>query len=406
MSRESRHGNSCRLGRFILCGAALVVVLLSPAPGEPPAAPAVKADGPPSGAIPDSAAADPARPKQPGRSGRGDFALQPNQVRGDEYTPESRRAVERGLEYLSKRQAANGSYTRGDGTVNGHTGVTALCALAFMEGGSLPGRGKYGKQVKDCLDYVLANQQKTGLLSTFDDNAASMYGHGFATLFLGEIYGMSPNEEIKEKLIKAVLLIEKTQNARGGWRYQPQPYDDDISVTIAEVMALRAARDAGIKVEKEVIDKAVSYVKSCQNADGSFNYLPGQWEVGIGSSVFRGGAGCAALYYAGEFDSDNLRRGLEWLRGCRPDGRGGNSSGSEAFLLYGYYYAVQAMFLAGGDYWADFWPPVREWLVKRQAADGGWNGEVSEDFATAMALIILQQPNRYLPVFAGKGPGA
>jgi len=83
-----------------------------------------------------------------------------------------------------------------------------------------------------------------------------MYGHGFATLFLGEVYGMSPNEDLKEKLQKAVILIQKTQNARGGWRYQPRPYDDDISVTIAEIMALRAARDAGIKVEKEVIDKA------------------------------------------------------------------------------------------------------------------------------------------------------
>ena len=34
-----------------------------------------------------------------------------------------------------------------------------------------------------------------------------------------------------------------------------------------------------------------------------------------------------------------------------------------------------------------------------------WSGEYSEDYCTAMALIALQMPNRYLPVFNGKGPG-
>jgi hypothetical protein len=380
---------------------------LRPARAESPAAPG-DADRPAAAgpALPNNPTDDPTGERKKKSTKLGSVALMPNQVRGDEYTPESLRATERGLAWLAKRQAPDGSYSRGDGTTTGHAGVTALAALAMMEGGSLPGRGPYGKEVQKALDFVLSCCQRDGLISTLDDTAATMYGHGFATLFLGEIYGMAPNEELKEKLQKAVVLIERTQNARGGWRYQPRPYDDDISVTIAEIMALRAARDAGIKVEKEVIDKAVAYVKMCQNQDGSFNYLPGQWEVGIGASVFRGGAGCASLYYCGEFDGEHLRRGLEWLRACRPEGKGGNSSGSEPFLFYGYYYAVQAMFLAGGEYWAEFWPPVREWLVKKQGADGSWSGEVSPDFSTAMALIILQQPNRYLPVFAGKGPGS
>ena len=35
-----------------------------------------------------------------------------------------------------------------------------------------------------------------------------------------------------------------------------------------------------------------------------------------------------------------------------------------------------------------------------------WDGDFSQDYATSMALIILQMPNRYLPVYAGKGPGS
>ena len=76
------------------------------------------------------------------------------------------------------------------------------------------------------------------------DNANGvMYSHGFATVFLGEVYGMTGDEEVKEKLQRAVRLIHKTQNKEGGWRYNPVPFDADISVTICQVMGLRAARD-------------------------------------------------------------------------------------------------------------------------------------------------------------------
>ena len=100
-----------------------------------------------------------------------------------------------------------------------------------------------------------------------------MYGHGFATLFLAECYGMSPRPELREKLDKAVKLIVNTQNKEGGWRYQPQREDADISVTVCQVMALRAARNAGLYVPKETIDRSIDYVKRSQNADGGFMYM-------------------------------------------------------------------------------------------------------------------------------------
>ena len=135
------------------------------------------------------------------------------------------------------------------------------------------------------------------------------------TLFLGEVYGMTGDEEVKEKLQRAVVLIEKSQNNEGGWRYQPAPYDADISVTICQVMALCAARDAGIKVEKDVIDKSIQYVKCCQNPDGGFSYMADQ---GNGSGFPRSAAGVAALYYAGVFTGDDLERGLKYLQQFNP----------------------------------------------------------------------------------------
>src|SRR3954452_14310431 len=197
------------------------------------------------------------------------LADRPNPVIGNEINDDQKRAVDRGLEWLAAHQKPDGSFS-GDG-MGPHAGITALAGLAFMEAGNLPGRGKYGDNVQKCLDFVLSSCQESGLIAN-DNSHGPMYGHGFATLFVAEVYGMTQDERVKERLQKAVRLIERTQNNEGGWRYMPVPFDADISVTICQVMALRAARDAGVKVDKDVIDKSIKYVIDCQNPDGGFSY--------------------------------------------------------------------------------------------------------------------------------------
>jgi len=112
--------------------------------------------------------------------------------------------------------------------------------LAFMAAGNLPGRGKYGDNVQKAR---FCHRQHAGIgVDRLGQLARSMYGHGFATLFLGEVYGMTQDEDVKEKLQKAVRLIQKTQNREGGWRYTPAPIDADISVTICEIWPAGGAR--------------------------------------------------------------------------------------------------------------------------------------------------------------------
>jgi prenyltransferase beta subunit len=270
-----------------------------------------------------------------------------------------------------------------------------------MSAGNLPGRGKYGDNVRKAVEFILKNSQQSGLLAA-DASHGVMYSHGFATLFLGEVYGMTGDDAVKEKLQKAVRLIEKCQNKEGGWRYLPVPYDADISVTICQIMGLRAARDAGIKVEKDVIDKAIAYVRRCQNPDGGFSYTANNFGGGGGGSAFeRSAAGVASLYYAGVFEGNDLKRGLDYIKQFQA---GHGMTFSHPF--YGNYYAAQAMFLAGGQYWQDWYPAIRDELCNRQQPSGAWSGEVSEEYCTSIALIVLQMPNRYLPVFNGKGPGS
>ncbi len=310
-----------------------------------------------------------------------------------EMTPRLVEATNRGLAYLASLQNEDGSFGRG--RYGRHVGITGLCALAFMADGHVPGRGKYGDAVRKALEFVVRNSTDTGLLAA-EMTHGPMYGHGFAALFLGEIYGMNPEDErVRDALTRAVQLVVNSQNDEGGWRYNPVPFDADVSVTICQVMALRSARNSGVKVPKETIDAAVRYVRACQNPDGGFRYMKD-----TGASAWpRTAAGVAALFYAGIYDDQSIERGLDYLmRNSLPTGTGGPLG--QAHYFYGHYYAVQAMYLAGGERWSAWWPAIRDELIARQEANGGWNDQqAGEAYGTAMALIILEMPKRYLPIF-------
>jgi hypothetical protein len=315
-----------------------------------------------------------------------------------EITPELDDAVAKGLAYLAREQADDGSF--GSGRYGKNIAVTALACLALMADGNVPGRGPYARNVEKGLEFVLNSTSETGLLAA-DTTNGPMYGHGFATLFLGEVYGMTKGggntalaARVHETLVKACTLIERSQNPDGGWRYNPVPYDADVSVTIAQIMALRSARNAGLEVPKETIDKAVEYVRKCQNGDGGFRY-----QVTPGPSAWpRSAAGVASLYYAGVYKDDAIDKGVKYLLTTALPGEGRMN---QAHYYYGHYYAVQSMYLAGGDAWARWWPATRRELIgKQDARNGSWpDASVGPAYGTAMALIVLQMPKRFLPIF-------
>ncbi len=309
-------------------------------------------------------------------------------------TSETQDAIEKGLVFLARHQQLSGREKGAFGR-GGYAGGVAVCGLgglAFMCGGSPPGQGPYGKHVDRCVDYIVANTADTGYIATSLGGHDNMYGHGFATLFLSEVYGMSKDEEIGKKLRKAIKLICDCQNAQGGWRYQPQKSDADLSITICQIMALRAARDAGIHVPDEVREKCISYVKKSQNTDGGFRY-----QVSGGGSTFPlSAAGIVSLYSSGIYEGPEIEKGLKYLQSYMP-GKGSDGS----YYFYGHYYAVQAMWHAGGKHWDQWYPAIRNELLKQQRGDGSWvDSSVGAEFGTAMGCIILQMPNNYLPVFA------
>jgi hypothetical protein len=204
-------------------------------------------------------------------------------------------------------------------------------------------------------------------------------------------------QQVNQKLHAAVELIVKSQNMEGGWRYMPGSRDADLSVTICQIMALRAARNAGVTVKKAAVDRCVEYVKACQDKrEGWFRYMR-QGGGGGGLQGFaRTAAGVVALYSAGIYKGPEVEMGLRFLLRAKP--AGGGFHRPDMHYFYGHYYAVQAMWTAGGDYWKQWYPAIRDELLSHQNPDGSWIDQICSHYGTAMACIILQVPNNYLPI--------
>lgn len=283
----------------------------------------------------------------------------------------------------------------------GHLGVTALCGMALLAGGHLPDRGPHQERMQRTIDYMLKCQQENGFLS---DAGTRMYEHAFATLFLAEVHGMTRSDRARDTLERAVTFIVDTQNQHGGWRYNPFDRDTDLSVTVCQVQALRAARNIGIRVPVETIDRAIAYVRASRvprgRTKGLFYYkIHGRGAYDKDREYAINAAALTALSSAGIHDDDLRDPVLEFLQD--EYGTVADYYGSHFYFWYGNYYAAQAFYQAGGKRLETWFARLCKDLLASQAADGRWRNDTGPGnaFATAMACILLQMPKQYLPIF-------
>jgi len=210
--------------------------------------------------------------------------------------------------------------------------------------------------------------------------------------------------------------VVDTQNKDGGWRYVPFAEDSDMSIVVCQVLALRAARNIGIRVPRATIDRAANYVvDSAVKRDstgfrshyrapskGSFLY---QHNSQTRSSFALTSAGVTALHGVGIYSNDAIRLGLDYLRAEMPRFNSEYGEDGHYFFWYGHYYGVQAMYTAGNssrfNYWEPYFKQVREKILSIRSPDGSWPNDTGpgRNFATAMAVLILEIPYRYLPIF-------
>jgi len=301
-------------------------------------------------------------------------------------------SVDRALEYLLQRQRPDGGWPCAGGS-NG--AINALCLLAFLGRGHVPGRGPYQQVVDRAVNCILATQLDSGLYKPPKQlSGGPMYSHALATLAMIEAYGFIPSPRMRASVQKGVDLIVKSQSPAGGWRYQPVPADADLSVTVMQVVTLRAAQNARLNVPKQTMENALKYVRSCAAPGGGFAYQPGGKPAEA-----RTAAGILSMQLLGAFDDPAVNKGLEWMAKRR------YHSGI-AYFWYMNYYAMQAHFQAGGRYWADWQAKVRKFLLENQKPDGSWPGYGEQKFngpafcySTALGALCLEVYMHYLPAY-------
>jgi len=307
-------------------------------------------------------------------------------------------AIRRGLDWLSRNQAQNGSWSNEGGYGSYPAAMTGLAGMALVASGSTPTRGPYYKEVRKSVDFLLRSADaRSGLISAPAEEGRSMYGHGFATLYLASVYGMEEDlvkqHKLKAVLDQAVSLIVRSQSSAGGWIYTPDANSDEGSVTVTQVQALRACRMAGIVVDKRTVDRAVDYIKKCQQGDGGICY---SLRSGGGSRPAITAAGVAVLYNAGIYDDQPfVEKAFHYcVRNISV------TSDNTGHHYYAHLYWSQASYQHGGEHWQDYYGKKAKWLLRQQRKDGSWDGDgVGAVYGTAIALLILQLPYALVPIY-------
>lgn len=317
-------------------------------------------------------------------------AIYPRHVDG-----EIEASVRRGLDFLARTQNRDGSWRGNGGYGNYPVAMTALAGMALVCSGSTPNRGRYSRAIRRSVKYLVDQAQSDGVISAPAEEGRSMYGHGFATMYLAQVYGMEEDAKMQQRLhdvlSNAVQLIARAQSGPGGWYYSPDSGTDEGSVTVTQLQALRACRNAGITVPPKTIERAVDYIRKSANSDGGIRYRA---IGGGGSRPPITAAAVAVLYFAGKYDDPMAEKALEYSLKTLPISGGGGHH------YYAHLYLSQACYQKGGDIWDDYYPKIAAWLRKQQANDGSWMGDgVGTTYGTAIATTILQLPYALAPIY-------
>jgi prenyltransferase beta subunit len=299
----------------------------------------------------------------------------------DVIPPELDRVYVKGLKFLAKSQKPDGSWPHQYGT---EPAVVALSVLSILAHGEDPNYGPYSENIHHALDFILKNQSaKNGYIGS------SMYNHGFSTLALAESYGAVQDKRLGPALQKAVELILTSQsnNPFSAWRYSPESSDADTTVSGAQMVALFAARNAGIGVPEEAIKKALRFFTDCQTPDGGIGYTNAGGPDGARTAI-----GALVFSLAKQEKSAAFRTAINYLK----ENTGDDGSGYYQYYLY---YAAQAFFRASPAAFGD-WNAVNvKMLTATQSEDGSWTGQFGPAFSTSASLLSLALNYRLLPIY-------
>lgn len=324
-------------------------------------------------------------------------AWRPAQGRPSRSDPRWEQSIRAGLDYLARTQNTRGQWN----TPPYHTALAALAGTALICSGSTTTQGPYAKQIARCTDFLISKSRPNGLIGDPATDTRYTYGHGFSMLMLSQVLGEEGYADRRRELIdvlnRAVTFCSNAQTDAGGWGYvsaKDGANYDEGSTTVTQVQGLRGCRNAGIPVPAEVIERAKNYIYRCKNDDGGISYSSKQ--MGTSRPAITAAA-LAALYNAGDYDSQHVPEMLRYVREKL------HSLTDEASAFghwhYTYLYYAQVVYRQGDEEWLPFRDQLYNRIVSEQNSDGSWDGQIHPVYITACNLIMLQLDRGLLPIY-------
>lgn len=332
-------------------------------------------------------------------------------------TKESELAVAKALKWLAEHQLPDGGWNfnhtlapscrgqcRNAGTeMEARNAATGLALLPFLGAGQTHKEGKYKETVRRGLYFLLARMKRSPQGgSLYEGGRGKMYSHGICSIALCEAYGMTRDKGLYEPAQMAVNFIVYAQDpVGGGWRYEPRQAGD-TSVVGWQIMALKSAHMAYLRIPPLTIKKASQFLDSVQSNSGA-NY--GYTDPGAGPATTAIGL-LSRMMLGWKKENPALERGVQWLSRHGPN----INPGAKTANMYYNYYATQVLRHWEGELWEKWNQKMRDTLIQTQAQqgheEGSWffGGEHGSELAgrlycTAMATMILEVYYRHMPIY-------
>jgi hypothetical protein len=330
---------------------------------------------------------------------------------GDPVPRDVREVYDAGVRYLLNTQDESGSWKDGQSG----PGVTGMAVMVLLASGEDPNFGPYRVPIRRALrSMILEQDPDTGFLGSSRGHD-SMYQHGFGMLALAEAYGAvddralwSEAPDVKGQgrgrslgqaleLAARCAVTSAKSNPHGAWRYSPDAKDADTSVSGAVLMGLLAARNAGVEVPDDMIDRAIKYYTSMTGPNGQVGY---SGSPGGGSDAV---TSIAVLVYAiaRQKALPHYGKALEYLKGRSRS----TEAGMEGYPTYTRYYRAQALFQGDVEAWEQWNAGLVQELKKLQDKQGSFSGFAGRGGGfggtvdTALALLSLAVNYKFLPVY-------
>jgi len=348
-------------------------------------------------------------------------------------------AVNHGLGWLARHQDADGKWNRiefgknckagqGCGGAGYHRrgyepvpldpSMTGLALLCFAASNNTHIEGKYKANVAAGIRYLQRIQAKNGRFGTFRRGVDQymMYNQGIATFALGEICAMTGDQTLKPAIENAIRFIVRAQQyPSGAWDYTDAKVGRyDTSVTGWQVMALKSAHAAGVKIPPYTLSKVMSFFNKVTLPGGEVIYS------NLAPSAGRRGQGMAAVGMAsGQFlglpsHTRLAKQQTAIILSHLPNWDKLSARRDKVTLdsIYYWYYATIAMFQAGGQPWKTWNKHLQSTLLLQQrrggCLDGSWDPPNNfwaavggRLYSTTLNILNLQIYYRYLPINSG-----